>query len=220
MARMKVVVFEPEDAIRRLIEIILSERYDVESTDLTEQHPDCDLLLVDISVPYEKTISELGRVRSTTSAPLVAMSASIDDSVRYAAMQAGADDFLVQPFDPDRLLDCVRHLLEDQAGPASAGTSQRMGTLEVDFSRSSVSVNGKRVRLSYSEWLILKSLASAPGQPCMHGELLTTVWGAAVKYDHRFLELWINRIRSKLGCDPANPRLIRPYHDIGYVLAA
>jgi DNA-binding response OmpR family regulator len=220
VARKKVLVIEPEEAISSLIEILLSERYDVESADLTEPHRGYDLLLFDIFPPYQETISALGRIRPTTSPPLVVMSASIDDSVRHAAMQAGADDFLVQPFDPDRLLACVRHLLEDQEGETSDTTPLRVGPLEVDFGRNMVSANGKPVRLGYSEWLIFESLASPPGQPCLHAELLTKVWGAAVKYDHEFLGLWIDRIRRKLGFDPSNPRLIRPYHDIGYVLTA
>ena len=89
----------------------------------------------------------------------------------------------------------------------------------MDFAPRSVRVNADPVRLSHSEWVLLESLASPPGQPRMTAELLTRAWGVGVKHDYQFLKAWIQRLQRKLGCDPANPRFIRPYHDVGYVLS-
>ena len=93
------------------------------------------------------------------------------------------------------------------------------GRIEVDFNRRTVRFKAEPVRLSYSEWVLLESLATPPGQPCLNAELLTKVWGVGVKHDHEFLKAWIKRLQLKLGCDASNPRLIRPYHDVGYVLS-
>jgi two-component system, OmpR family, KDP operon response regulator KdpE len=219
-----ILVIEPEPAILRLIQLLLSnEDYEVTSIHADDEAasnvPDIDLVLIDIAPPYEEFLGTLDRIRAGETTPIVAMSASIDDEVRHAIAESGADDFMTSPFDPDELVSRVRFLLGEQEEVYSDQRPLSAGRLEVDFNRRTVSLDTAPVKLSRSEWIILDRLASQPGHPCLMAELLTKTWGAAVRHDNEFLKLWIQRLQQKLGCDPARPRLIRPYHNVGYVLS-
>lgn len=225
MAKMKILVIEPEPAIVRLIEVLLlAEDYEVSSSaDLRDEAylsgVDADLILIDIVPPYQEGIGMLHHLRASSAAPIVAMSTSDDAGVRLAILESGADDFLTVPFDPDQLLSHVRFLLAEQDEVDSEQMVLNVGSIEVDFKRRIVRVDDDPVGLSYSEWVLLECLAGEPGHPCLTSELLMKVWGVGAKHDYKFLTSWIQRLQSKLGCDPANPRLIRPYHDVGFVLS-
>jgi OmpR family response regulator RpaB len=219
----KILVLEPDDAILRLIEILLAdEEYSVVSDygeNSRDKDGDFDLVLIDIALPYEKRLGTLALIRDSETVPIIAMSAATSQEVIHAAVQRGANDFMALPFDPDDLVSHIRFLLGEQTEVPTNRKPLVSGSVEVDFRYRSIRLDGDTVILSHSEWTVLECLASPPGQPCLTAELLSRTWGAALRNDHEFLRMSVERLQRKLGCDPRHPRLIKPYHDVGYLLA-
>lgn len=154
---------------------------------------------------------------------MLSMSASVLDEVR--AFDAGADNVLPMPLDPRVLVARLRALARrmERPGKLSAGRatdSVRVGKIAIDFLRRQVHIDGRAVELSPTEYVLLEALARNIGQLMPHRTLLEYVWGSAYANETRYLKVFINRLRRKLGDDGQSSVYIETHRGQGYRFSA
>jgi two-component system KDP operon response regulator KdpE len=182
----------------------------------TEWRP--DVILLDLGLPGMDGFAALKALRPATRAAVIVVSVMPGEKDKVRALDAGADDYLVKPFGTEELVARIRAVLRRQANVPAGEPVIRAGDLEVDLARRSVTVAGKPVHLTPTEFELLRYLALHAGKPVTHTTLLRQVWGDYAigdKYNTRYV---VGQIRKKLGDDPANPKYIVNEPGVGYRL--
>lgn len=179
-----------------------------------------DVILLDLGLPGMDGFATLRALRPATRAAVIVVSVMPGEKDKVRALDAGADDYIVKPFGTEELVARIRAVLRRQADVTSGEPVVRTGDLEIDLARRSISVNGRAVHLTPTEFELLRYLALHAGKPVSHTTLLRQVWGEYAvgdKYNTRYV---VAQIRKKLGDDPANPRYIVNEPGVGYRLEA
>ena len=179
-----------------------------------------DVILLDLGLPGMDGFAALQALRPATRAAVIVVSVMPGEKDKVRALDIGADDYLVKPFGIEELVARIRAVLRRQADVSSGEPVVVSGDLEIDLARRSVTVGGRTVRLTPTEYELLRYLALHAGKPVTHTTLLREVWGAYAigdKYNTRYV---VAQIRKKLGDDPANPRYIVNEPGVGYRLEA
>jgi two-component system KDP operon response regulator KdpE len=179
-----------------------------------------DVILLDLGLPGMDGFAALKALRPATRAAVIVVSVMPGEKDKVRALDAGADDYLVKPFGTEELVARIRAVLRRQADVPVGEPVIRAGDLEVDLARRSVTVAGKPVHLTPTEFELLRYLALHAGKPVTHTTLLRQVWGDYAigdKYNTRYV---VGQIRKKLGDDPANPKYIVNEPGVGYRLEA
>jgi two-component system KDP operon response regulator KdpE len=179
-----------------------------------------DVILLDLGLPGMDGFATLQALRPATRAVVIVVSVMPGEKDKVRALDLGADDYVVKPFGTEELVARIRAVLRRQADVSSGQPVVRTGDLEVDLARRSVTVNGRPVHLTPTEYELLRYLALHAGKPVTHTTLLRQVWGDYAigdKYNTRYV---VAQIRKKLGDDPANPKYIVNEPGVGYRLEA
>jgi two-component system, OmpR family, KDP operon response regulator KdpE len=180
-----------------------------------------DVILLDLGLPGTLDgFAVLEALRPSTRAAVIVVSVMPGEKDKVRALDLGADDYVVKPFGTEELVARIRAVLRRQADASAGEPVVRAGDLEIDLGRRSVSVKGRAVRLTPTEYELLRYLALHAGKPVTHSTLLRQVWGEYAvgdKYNTRYV---VAQIRKKLGDNPANPRYIVNEPGVGYRLEA
>jgi two-component system KDP operon response regulator KdpE len=179
-----------------------------------------DVILLDLGLPGMDGFATLRALRPATRAAVIVVSVMPGERDKVRALDLGADDYVVKPFGTEELVARIRAVLRRQADVSSGEPIVRSGELEIDLARRSVTVNGRAVRLTPTEYELLRYLALHAGKPVTHSTLLRQVWGEYAvgdKYNTRYV---VAQIRKKLGDNPANPKYIVNEPGVGYRLEA
>jgi two-component system, OmpR family, KDP operon response regulator KdpE len=179
-----------------------------------------DVILLDLGLPGMDGFATLRALRPTTRAAVIVVSVMPGEKDKVRALDAGADDYVVKPFGTDELVARIKAVLRRQANVSAGEPVIHLRDLEIDLARRSVKVAGRLVKLSPTEYELLRYLALHAGKPVTHTTLLRQVWGEYAvgdKYNTRYV---VAQIRKKLGDDPANPRYIVNEPGVGYRLEA
>ena len=179
-----------------------------------------DVILLDLGLPGMDGFATLRALRPATRAAVIVVSVMPGEKDKVRALDAGADDYVVKPFGTEELVARIRAVLRRQADVTAGEPVVRTGDLEIDLARRHVSVHGETVRLTPTEYELLRYLALHAGKPVSHTTLLRQVWGEYAvgdKYNTRYV---VAQIRKKLGDDPANPKYIVNEPGVGYRLEA
>jgi len=176
-----------------------------------------DLVVLDVSMPPPNGIEVCRRIRQVSRVPILMLTVrhGLLDKVR--ALDLGADDYLTKPFDHLELFARLRALVR-RANDADVAPAPdfRSGDLTVDFATHEVRLRGELVALSPIEQLLLVELVRHAGTTLSHQRLLDRVWGADYPRDVRYLKVFVNRLRAKLGDDAAHPRYLQTVWGVGY----
>src|SRR5579859_4304260 len=175
-------------------------------------------VILDIMLPQLDGLEVCRRLRQMSTVPIIILTALGEEPDKIAALNLGADDYLTKPFGVGELIARVQAVLRraDWADvPRSAGT-QRLGDIEIDFEQRQVWRNGEPIKLTPTEFSILRELALHPGTVFPHSALLTRVWGADHWRDAEYLRVYIGRVRHKVERDPSRPQHILTEPGIGY----
>ena len=174
---------------------------------------DYDLVLLDLGLPRRDGLSLLKSWRARGEKVPVLIITARDALVdRIAGLDAGADDYLVKPFDLDELMARVRAVLRRRAGRADS--TLRMGDLEIDTAARRVKWKGREVMLSAREYALLEALADRPGAYLSRAQLEERLYGWEDEIASNAVEVHIHALRRKL-----DPNLIRNMRGVGYALA-
>jgi two-component system KDP operon response regulator KdpE len=179
-----------------------------------------DVILLDLGLPGMDGFATLRALRPATRAAVIVVSVMPGERDKVRALDLGADDYVVKPFGTEELVARIRAVLRRQADVSSGEPVVRSGDLEIDLARRAVTVDGRSVHLTPTEYELLRYLALHAGKPVTHSTLLRQVWGEYAvgdKYNTRYV---VAQIRKKLGDNPANPRYIVNEPGVGYRLEA
>lgn len=171
--------------------------------------------------------SEICReLRKTSDVPILMLTAREDETDRVVGFSLGVDDYVVKPFSPRELVERVKAILRragaaaSSAAPAAAPAGVlRRGGLVVEPDRHKVTVDGKQVALTPTEYKLLYALAGQPGRVFARGELLDRLYPDGVAVIDRVVDVHIGKLRQKIEKDPSNPAYILTVHGIGYEFA-
>jgi two-component system KDP operon response regulator KdpE len=179
-----------------------------------------DVVLLDLGLPGMDGFEVLARMQERGRAAVIVVSVMPGERDKVRALDAGADDYLVKPFGMEELLARIRAVLRRQAAIAGGEPVIRAGGLELDLARRQVSVEGRPVSLSPTEYEVLRYLALHAGKPVTHTTLLRQVWGEYAVGDRYNTRYVVAQLRRKLGDDPSRPRYIVSEPGVGYRLEA
>jgi two-component system KDP operon response regulator KdpE len=225
MAGARILVVDDEPEIGRALRVNLTAHgYDVTVVTSGEaalerlrvEHPP-DLMILDLGLPGISGLEVCRRVRETSALPIIVLSVKGEEHDKVAALDLGADDYIAKPFGMNELLARVRVALRHAARP-SAGASAifSAGDLAIDFDRRLVTLSGQEVKLTPTEYDLLKALATHPGKIMTRHMLLDQVWGAGYLAEPHYLHVYIGQLRRKIEPDPLHPRYILTVPGVGY----
>ena len=174
-----------------------------------------DLVLLDMNMPGIGGIEACRAIRSASDIPIIMLTVRNAERDKVAALDAGADDYVVKPFGFEELLARIRAALR-RYSPGDALPSFVAKDLTIDFQKREVTAGGKAVHLTPKEYDVLKHLVANQGKPLTHRRLLQAVWGPDYGEETESLRVVINQLRKKLESDPARPKYILTEPWIGY----
>lgn len=178
-----------------------------------------DLVILDLGLPDQDGKAMLAALRAWSEVPVIVLSVREAEAEKVAALDAGAQDYVVKPFGIQELLARIRSQLRAR-GPAEAREAiRRVRDLEIDAATRQVTVAGAPVKLTRKEFDVLWTLARHAGRLVTHRALLAEVWGKAHEHDTQYLRVFVRQLRQKLGEDAANPRYIVNEPGVGYRMA-
>lgn len=176
-----------------------------------------DVVVLDLSLPDGDGVEVLSELRTWSDVPVLVLTGATDPRRMLAAFDAGADDYLRKPFGPDELLARLRALLRRPRGGEEESAHRDYGALEVDLASRTVSVDGKPVHLTPTEWRILGALVANPGKLLTHRWMLAEVWDGSHGDETRAaLRAHLRTLRAKIGDDASAPRYIVTESGAGY----
>src|SRR5690348_16991679 len=175
-----------------------------------------DLVILDLSLPGIDGLETLRHLRTFTDVPVVVLTVRDALQDKVAALDAGADDYMVKPFEPAELLARSRAHLRRAGTIEKRSAIVRAGELEIDLSRRLVTWAGEPVRLTGYELHLLEVLLANRGRLVTRAQLLRELWGTDARADSTRLRVFVQRLRQKLHDDAADPKLIFTEHGLGY----
>ncbi len=174
-----------------------------------------DLILLDVNMPGMGGLEACREIRRASDAPIIMLTIRNAERDKVAALDAGADDYVVKPFGIEELLARIRAALR-RFSPADAIPPFASKDLTIDFESRLVNVRGRAVHLTPKEYDVLKYLVGNQGKPLTHRRLLQAVWGPDYGNETENLRVVINQLRKKIEADPARPKYILTEPWVGY----
>ena len=180
-----------------------------------------DLVLLDLMLPGTDGIELMQSILELADLPIIFLSAYGQDEVIARAFELGAADYVVKPFSPTELAARIKAALRGRAASPRAAPSEPLvlGDLTVNYLERRVSVAGRPVHLTATEYGLLVELSLSPGRVATHDQLLRRVWGGGHSGDARLVRGVVKRLRRKLGDDGNNPTYIFTEPRVGYRMA-
>jgi len=229
MNKPRVLIVDDEPKLVRLVrEILTATNYQVLAACnganalevLALEQP--DLLLLDLILPGDMDGYEVARrVREFSDVPIIMLTAKVREADILRGFEMGADDYITKPFSAKELLARIRAVLKRVHGEvdAAAESSIDYGSLKIDLARRRVTLAGRQVRLTPTEYSLLHELAMHCNQVVLHEQLLSSIWGPEYRNDVDYLRAYIHYLRQKLEPDPSKPCIILSSPGVGYMLA-
>jgi len=222
-AERSILVIDDEAPIRRLLRLTLEPQgYQIHETgngqlglqEAAARRP--DVIILDLGLPDMDGVMVLKRLREWSQTPVLVLSVRDREGDKVAALDNGADDYLTKPFGTAELLARLR-AVQRRAPDAQEKPVFVSGDLKVDLATRAVSLKGKEVRLTATEYALLHELVRHAGKVVMHAQLLRSVWGPNSESQSQYLRVYITHLRKKLET-PGSGKLIQTEPGIGYRL--
>jgi len=177
-----------------------------------------DLVILDIMMPKIDGFEVCRRLREWSQVPIIMLSAQGDESDKVKCLDLGADDYITKPFGKDELIARVGALLRRTKESAVIPTklSYTSRDLEINFAQRKVTIAGKEVKLTPTEYSLLQEFVLNAGKVLTHTHLLNKVWGPEYREEREYLHVFVRRLRAKLESDPKDPRSITTVSGVGY----
>jgi len=220
------LIIDDEKQIRRLLRLALegaglqvseTETGQAGLAEIVRRRP--DVVLLDLGLPDMEGVKVLRQLREWSDVPVLILSVRDDAEEKVAALDAGADDYVTKPFDTAELLARVR-VAQRRSLTETGEPIFTAGALCVDFSARQVKLAGVEIKLTPTEYSLLRVLVQNAGKVVTHRQLLRTVWGEKAESQAQYLRVYVTHLRKKLQIDPRAPSLIKTEVGIGYRLSA
>ena len=221
----RVLIVDDEPAIRRLVlgaleraGLSVDEAANAGEALTLAHRPGCELVLLDLGLPDRDGLELVPLIKAMKRA-IIVLTARDATAEKVSALDLGADDYIVKPFDTEEMLARIRVALRHSAGAGDSSGTIAVEHVTIDPLAHRVTSRGEDARLTPKEFGILLELARYPGRVITHAQLLRNVWGEAHIDDVEYLRVAMRGLRQKLEIDPSRPRLLVNEPGIGYRLA-
>jgi DNA-binding response OmpR family regulator len=178
-----------------------------------------DLVVLDLGLPDVDGLDVARALRRDSGVPIIMLTARADESDKLVGLEIGADDYVTKPFSPKELVARVRAVLRRVEAASTPADEIRAGDIELDIPRRRVTVAGRRVELTATEFDLLATMARQPGRVFTRSQLLDAVQGVAFESYERAIDAHVKNIRRKLEPDPRAPRYLLTVFGVGYRFA-
>src|SRR5579859_3169262 len=176
-----------------------------------------DVMVLDLGLPGMSGLEVCREVRAQSNLPIIVLSVKDTERDKVQALDLGADDYVSKPFGMNEVLArirvALRHSVQVESGAQPVFTA---GPLSVDFAQRQVLLNGQEVKLTPTEYDLLKALIKNRGKILTRQMLLSQVWGTGYGTESHYLHVYVGQLRRKIEPDPANPRFILTISGVGY----
>jgi len=219
-----VLVIDDEVQIRRLLRITLEANgYRVMDaangqeglTGVAMHRP--DVVILDLGLPDLDGVAVLKRLREWSHVPVIVLSVRDREEDKIGALDNGADDYVTKPFNAAELLARLR-VAQRHAQPVADTVLFRTGEVEVDLSSRRVTLKGRELKLTATEYALLRLLVRHAGKVLTHQFILREVWGPDYVGQTHYLRVYVARLREKLEAVPSEPGLLVTEPGVGYRL--
>jgi len=219
------LIIDDEAQIRRLLRFVLeAENYRVHEAETGQQglieianHKPA-VILLDLGLPDLNGLELLKRLREWSEAPVIVLTVRDDVQEKVAALDAGADDYVTKPFSTPELLARLR-AVQRKTRPAEEISVFKHDDLIVDLSAHAVTRAGREVKLTATQYALLRLFVKHPGRVLTHRYILREIWGPKSEEHRQYLRVYVTHLRQKIEADPARPSLIVTQPGIGYRFA-
>ena len=224
MKRSSILIVDDEGSIIRYVSArlrkagygIITASNGEEALRRAEEEPPA-LVMLDIMMPKIDGFEVCRRLREWSDVPIIMLSAKGDEGDKVKCLGLGADDYITKPFGSDELLARVKAVLRRaEATAAPLRPAFVSGELKVSFAQRQVTVAGREVKLTPTEFCLLQELTLHAGQVLTHTQLLQKVWGPEYRDEKEYVHEFIRRLRHKLEPDREIPRYIISVSGVGY----
>ena len=229
--KQKVLIVEDEASIKSFMAAVLSaDHYEVISAStgaqasgmITTHCP--DVVLLDLGLPDMDGLQIIRSVREWSHLPIIVVSARTHERDKVAALDLGADDYIVKPFGTSELLarirTAIRHTRTREVSESVAQTGLfQSGGMVIDYDKHHVLIDGKDVHLTPNEYKLVALLGKYAGKVLTYDYLMRELWGPGVKGDNQILRVNMANIRRKIEKNPASPAYIVTEVGVGYRMA-
>lgn len=218
----RILVVEDDTQIRKLLKVTLqAHNYTVYEASTGEEGlaqislATPDLVILDLGLPDQSGLDVLRNIREQSDLPIIILTAIDREADKIFALDHGADDYVTKPFGMGELVArirvALRHSTRTQEEPVL-----HHGELTINFTQRSVELKGEPVKLSPTEFDLLKILAFHAGRVITKSQLLKQVWNEHDDSNRHYLRIYIGHLRKKLEDNPAEPRYIVTEPGVGY----
>jgi two-component system KDP operon response regulator KdpE len=221
-----IVVIDDEAQLRRLLGMTLrANGYKVFEAatgqqgleEVAARHP--DMVVLDLGLPDMSGMEVLARLREWSSVPIIILSVQDSESDKVSALRGGADDYLTKPFSTAELLARLQ-VAQRHSQPTAEETIFTSGPLTVDLAARLVRVNGQPVKLTRTEYALLRLFVRNAGKVLTHPQIMESVWGPGHRDKTHYLHVYMTYLREKIEPTPAKPVLLLTEPRVGYRLNA
>jgi DNA-binding response OmpR family regulator len=177
-----------------------------------------DLIILDVCMPHLSGLEVLERIRRISDVPVIILSVRGEEIDKVRGLEMGADDYLTKPFGHLELLARVRAVMRrtEMIAPTTKAPSFQSGDFAMNYARREVTMAGRVVEMTPTEYNLLYHLVRNAGHVMTHAALLSRVWGEAYAAEVDYLKVYIRRLREKLEPNPHNPWYILTERGLGY----
>jgi DNA-binding response OmpR family regulator len=222
----RVVYVEDDERLARLttqyleshrVEVHLVTRGDRAVAEVMRLRP--DVVLLDLMLPGTDGLEVCRQLRARCDVPIIMVTARTEEPDRVLGLEGGADDYVSKPFQSRELLARIRAQARRGRGESGPRPERiEIGALVVDAATMEVTVGGKLVALTTSEFALLHALAQRAGRVLGREQLLQLVHGTSDEAFDRSIDVVVSRLRQKIEEDPKSPRLLKTIRGVGYML--
>jgi len=181
-----------------------------------------DMIILDLGLPDMDGLTVIQELRQWFSAPIIVVSARGQERAKVEALDVGADDYLTKPFGVGELLARIRVAFRHSVAARNSDDAQtselEIGSMRIDLSRRKVTIDGRKIHLTPTEYKLVALLAKNAGKVLTHKALLREVWGPGSLTETQYLRVFMANLRRKLEVDPAQPRYLMTEIGVGYRL--
>jgi two-component system KDP operon response regulator KdpE len=220
----RILIIEDETQIRRFLRVTLtSHGYNVKDVGTGKEGLEAiamfgpSLVILDLGLPDIDGLEVVRQIREWSKVPVIILSVKEQETDKITALDSGADDYVTKPFAMGELLAriraAMRHIVVDGELPLL-----QFEELAIDLAHRRITIDDKELKLTQTEYEIVRNLAINTGKVMTHRSLLCAVWGPAYEMNVQYLRVYIGQIRRKLERDPSRPRHIITEPGVGYRL--
>ena len=225
MRRTRILIVDDEPAIRKLLRANLEKNGfeamsagdGAEALKLVEREAP-DLVVLDIIMPRMDGFETCRRLREWSTIPIIMLSAKDEEQDKVKCLEIGADDYITKPFGSGELVARINAVLRRTRTRETAVTEPNFvcGDVKINFVQRKVTVRRKIVKLTPTEYNLLRELALNAEKVLTYNQLLNRVWGAEYAQEREYLHVFTSRLRAKIEEDRNNPEYIVTIPGVGY----